>query len=213
MVAKSPLYDSWGAKYDSATRAIDRFVMADMRDHVLRDVRYAKRVLEIAVGTGKNVMHCAPGAELVGVDLSPRMLDVASAKAARHGVRFEGHVCDAMNLPFERNSFDAVVCTLAACTFSCPVAVLREMRRVLVPGGLACFIEHTNDWRVSPSGRRMLDFVAPVVRTALGCHTDRDTRTNILLAGFDVRWERRAAGNVLLGMLCTKDIMAPRAVG
>lgn len=99
-------------------------------------------VLEIAVGTARNLSHYPEGVRLTGIDLSPEMLAVARRRAASLGRRVELHEADATSLPFPDARFDTVVCTLALCSIPDPVAAVREALRVCRPGGRLRFFEH-----------------------------------------------------------------------
>lgn len=106
----------------------------------LAAVRPRERVLDIATGTG-NVALLAAAAmqgegEVVGIDLSPGMLSVARRKAAAAGhgkVSFRAMRADRLDFPAD--SFDLVTCSLAIHFFPDPALCLREMSRVLKPGG------------------------------------------------------------------------------
>ena len=97
------------------------------------------RVLDVASGPGTSALVLAErfGADVLGVDLSARHVDVANAEASRRGlshlVRFA--VGDAERLPVDDASFDVVVCECAFCTFPDKAAAAREFSRVLKPGG------------------------------------------------------------------------------
>ncbi len=100
------------------------------------------RVLEVAIGTGRNLPHYPPGATITGIELSPAMLAIARQRAAdlRHDADLrEG---DAEHLPWSEASFDTVVCALALCTIPDPAAAIAEMKRVLVPGGRLLLLDH-----------------------------------------------------------------------
>jgi ubiquinone/menaquinone biosynthesis C-methylase UbiE len=99
-----------------------------------------ERVLDVACGTGLVTLPTAravgPGGRVVGVDLSDRMVDAARALAAAHGVAnasFER--MDAERLALPDAGFDVVLCALGLMYLPAPEQALREMRRVLRPGG------------------------------------------------------------------------------
>lgn len=99
-------------------------------------------VLEIACGTGivtKRLReHLDPSSKLVATDLSKAMLDYARSKLEEHkGI--EWHEADALRLPFEANSFGAVVCGFGIMFVPDRLAALREARRVLTKGGIFLF--------------------------------------------------------------------------
>jgi len=93
-------------------------------------------VLEVGIGTGLNMPLYPPAVRLVGIDLSQEMLDKAVERVqnlAMPNVTLK--VMDATALDFGDNEFDKVVATYTISAVPDPVAVLREMRRVVKPGG------------------------------------------------------------------------------
>ncbi len=102
----------------------------------------AGKVLEVGIGTGRNLPYYPPEVELTGIDLSPAMLVLArqGAQKLQRSVEFlEG---DATALPFADSSFDAVVSALTLCTVPDPVRAVHEALRVLRPGGEFRCLEH-----------------------------------------------------------------------
>ena len=103
------------------------------------DIQPGQRVLDVASGPGTTAFLLASefGAQVDGVDLGDRAVAMAGAKARDRGlaeqVRF--HVGDAEKLPFEDETFDAVVSECAFCTFPDKPTAAAEMARVLKPGG------------------------------------------------------------------------------
>lgn len=92
-----------------------------------------KRVLDLATGTGAVArLAAARGASVIGVDISPRMVQLARSVSPA-SIRFE--TVDAAALPFESGSFDAVTCGFGLSHMPDVSQVLAEIRRVLAPGG------------------------------------------------------------------------------
>lgn len=98
--------------------------------------------LEVAIGTGLNLPHYVHDLNLIGVDLSPEMLEQATARAGRLGRTVELLEADAHDLPFPDTSFDTVVCTFALCSVADDAVAIDEMGRVLKPGGRLILVDH-----------------------------------------------------------------------
>ena len=98
-----------------------------------------ERVLDVACGTGivarTIALRVGSGGSVVGLDLSPDMIDVARAAAEAEGVAVEWRASPAERLPFPGDSFDLVLCQFGLMFFTDRHAALAEMRRVLRPGG------------------------------------------------------------------------------
>ena len=98
------------------------------------------RVLDVACGTGLNLPHLrelvGEQGQVVGIDLSPRMLDIARRLIATRGWKnVEAREADAAQLPFPDESFDKVICSFALNIIPDYVRAIGEAKRVLVPGG------------------------------------------------------------------------------
>jgi SAM-dependent methyltransferase len=100
------------------------------------------RVLEIGAGTGLNLRHYADDAELVLSEPDASMADRLRRRVAERGRPATVVLAPAEALPFADGEFDAVVSTLVLCTVPDQEAALREIRRVLRPGGQLLFMEH-----------------------------------------------------------------------
>lgn len=103
-------------------------------------LRPGHRVLDVACGTGLPALvaarRVAPGGQVTGIDLAPEMLAAARRRARADGLdNIEFVEMDAERLQFRDDSFDAVTCATALMFFPDAVGALREMRRVLRPGG------------------------------------------------------------------------------
>lgn len=142
-------------------------------------------VLEIGIGTGLNIEHYDPSRihKIVGLDPGLEMHHLAQERVARSGLPVELVGLSAERIPFEAGSFDTVVVTYSLCTIPDPVAALREMRRVLKPGGRLLFCEH--GLAPDPSVRRWQDRLTPWwSKIAGGCHLNRDIPGPLYEAGF-----------------------------
>lgn len=147
------------------------------------------RALEIAVGTGRNLRHYPQTCQITGVDFSPAMLEVARREAQRLGVKTRFLVMDAESLAFPDQTFDTVVSSLTVCTFTDPMAALREMARVSRPDGRILLLEHgrsDREWLGRWQDRR-----ADRHAKALGCRWNREALELIRQAGLAVIAARR----------------------
>ncbi len=147
-------------------------------------------VLEIGPGTGPNLVYYPSGIRWLGVEPNPYMYPYLRQAASKAGLQADLRPGLAERLPAEDNSMDAIVSTLVLCSVSEPEGVLREIRRVLKPGGRFLFVEHV----AAPPGtrlRRVQTAIGPLWKIiGDGCHPDRDTGSAIEHAGFaDVRYE------------------------
>lgn len=111
--------------------------------------RAVGRVLEVAVGTGRNLPHYRWGTpdgvtSMTAIDLSAQMIAFAQRQADELGIPLAVSTGDAEALPYAAESFDTVVCALALCSIPEPQAALHEMRRVLAPGGRLLLIDHVS---------------------------------------------------------------------
>jgi phosphatidylethanolamine/phosphatidyl-N-methylethanolamine N-methyltransferase len=132
----------------------------------LLDIRPNDHIFEVGIGTGLNLPLYPRGCRLTGIDLSEEMLQKAYDKVAELGLtNVTLRTMDATVMDFRDSQFDAAVATYTISAVPDPVAVLREMRRVVKPGGSIVVLNHfRSDKRVMA---RLEDLVAPVC-TRLG---------------------------------------------
>ena len=103
------------------------------------------QVLDLACGTGEPGITVAqvvgPTGKVVGVDLSPELLEVATGRARTKGLsNFVTQHADAHQLPFPERTFDLATCRCGVMFFDDVVGALVELRRVLKPAAQACFL-------------------------------------------------------------------------
>ena len=143
------------------------------------------RVLEIGIGTGLNLEHYdqARIEKIVGLDPGLEMHPKARRRSRQAGLEVELVGLSAERIPYDDRSFDTVLVTYALCTIADPLAALKEMRRVLKPGGRLVFCEH--GLAPDASVRRWQARLTPLwARVAGGCHLDRDIPGLLKAAGF-----------------------------
>ncbi len=157
--------------------------------------RAAGRVLEIGIGTGRNLAFydTSKVQVLVGVDPGREMHALARRRSERAGLPVQLHSLSAEKLPLESSSFDCVVCTFTLCSIPDPLAALAEVRRVLRAGGKLLFAEHglAPDRPVARWQYRLEPWWS---RIAGGCHLTRDVPLLLREAGFQAEVEAAYVG-------------------
>ncbi|MFD8558633.1 class I SAM-dependent methyltransferase [Streptosporangium canum] len=176
--------------YARISQVVEHRGLAERRQALLAEL--SGQVIEVGAGNGLTFAHYPPTvARVLAVEPEPRLRRLAQMAADEAPVPVEVVGALADRLPAEDRSFDAAVVSLVLCSLPDPVAALREMYRVLRPGGQLRFLEHVR--ADSPGLVRVQDLLDATVwpRLAGGCHTGRDSAALIDHAGFTVeRLER-----------------------
>jgi len=144
------------------------------------------RVLEVGVGSGLNLPLYGHAVDaLLGLDPSSRLLSMARRRVRPGGAPLRLLQASATDLPLADGSVDTVILTWTLCSIPDPVAALREMRRVLAPGGALRFVEH--GLSPLPRVRSWQKKLTPIWRRfAGGCHLDRKVDELLREAGFEI---------------------------
>ncbi|MGW1740967.1 class I SAM-dependent methyltransferase [Nocardia sp. NPDC001965] len=147
----------------------------------------AGRVVELGFGSGLNVPFYAAAVESVSaVEPADLGWQLSARRRATARVPIERAGLDGQSLPFPDSSFDTALSTWTMCTIPDIEAALREIRRVLVPGGTLHFVEH--GLAPDPKVQRWQHRLDPLQqRIAGGCHLDRNIRALVETAGFGIR--------------------------
>jgi ubiquinone/menaquinone biosynthesis C-methylase UbiE len=196
------LYDREADRYDRGIVWSERWLFHDGRQWVCAQAQ--GDVLEIAVGTGRNLPYYPPEVRLAGIELSPAMLAIAQRRAEELGRQVDMQVGNAQALAFPDRSFDTVVCTLALCTIPDPSLAVKEAARVLRPGGHLLLLEHVR----SPAlpvrvVERLLEPLA--VRWAAD-HLLREPLTYVMAAGLQVKRLERSRWGIVERLAAQKAV-------
>jgi ubiquinone/menaquinone biosynthesis C-methylase UbiE len=165
-------------------RLMDRDPFYHERIEALRSVR--GKVLEIGAGTGLNLAHYVNRADsVVALDVNAAMHPRARRRLRSTATPVSLMTGNAQQLPFPDRTFDSVVTTWTLCSIPDPLKALREIRRVLRPGGTYFFMEH--GLSSEPNVRKWQHRLTPVFRTCGdGCHLNRDIQRLISRAGLKI---------------------------
>jgi phosphatidylethanolamine/phosphatidyl-N-methylethanolamine N-methyltransferase len=134
-------YRRWAPVYDHTFG----IVAAEGRKHAVEILnRGTGKILEVGVGTGLSLPTYNRDLDIVGIDLSPEMLDKARERVAEKRLtNVSGlHVMDASKLTFADNMFDTVVAMYVMTVVPDPEKVMRELARVCKPGGQVLLVNH-----------------------------------------------------------------------
>ncbi len=126
-------------------KSLERF--KDLARRTAEQVPPPARILEVAPGPGYFAIELAKlgDYEITGLDISKTFIEIATANAAKAGVRVDFRHGNASSMPFADDSFDFLVCSAAFKNFTEPKRALEEMYRVLRPGGRALIVDLRGD--------------------------------------------------------------------
>jgi ubiquinone/menaquinone biosynthesis C-methylase UbiE len=174
--------------YDRQMAGTEKAGLRAMRERLLAGAH--GDVLEIGGGTGLNLTCYGPAVgSLTITEPQPPMLRLLERRVRAVGVRQHGPVATVLrapaeDLPFDDQTFDVAVSTLVLCGVDDQPRALRELRRVLRPGGELLFIEHVRAG--DPATARRQDRVNWLNRLVAGCDCNRPTLETLGSAGFTV---------------------------
>jgi ubiquinone/menaquinone biosynthesis C-methylase UbiE len=168
--------------YDFMESPMEILSVSAWRSELLSKVK--GKVLEVGVGTGKNLPYYPEGIELTGIDISLKMLERAKQRADTLKIKAELLLMDIEKMTFPDRYFDTIVSTFVFCSVPDPIQGLREVKRVLKDGGVALFLEHVRSehWFLG----KMMDIFNPMVRSLIGPNINRRTVENIRQAGLNI---------------------------
>jgi ubiquinone/menaquinone biosynthesis C-methylase UbiE len=176
------IQDKEAPRYDRQMGFFDRILFAGGREWACSQVR--GDVLELAIGTGRNLPHYPADVRLTGIELSPQMLEIARARAFELGRGVDLRIGDAQALEFEDLSFDTVIVTFGLCTIPDDRAAATEAHRVLRPGGRLVLLEHVRS--PSPTLRTMQRALDPLSVRFAADHLVRDPLDYLGNLGFEI---------------------------
>lgn len=182
-------YNRASAVYDTVEWPFEKLWFAKWRKMIC--AKASGRILEVGIGTGKNLPYYRKDAKLTGIDISRGMLEKAMKKSRKLKISCSLLVMDAENMKFEDNSFDTVLCTFILCSVPNPVKALQEMRRVCRYSGKLIMLEHVlSRNRLIALWQKLHN---PIARWLAGDNINRDTAKNIRMSGMRIVSDRNLA--------------------
>jgi ubiquinone/menaquinone biosynthesis C-methylase UbiE len=195
------IWAEFAPKYDRQIAFFERFLFPGMREWACS--RASGDVLELGVGTGRNLRHYRPEVRLTGIDLSPEALEIARRRAAKSNRDVDLRLGDAEALDLSDESYDTVVSTLTMCSIPDYRAALAEARRVLRPGGRLIMVEHVRSPSVMVrAGQRLLN---PLTVRFGADHLLRDPIEAVRRLGFEIEELERLKWGIVERVVARKQ--------
>jgi ubiquinone/menaquinone biosynthesis C-methylase UbiE len=201
--AEAKRYDRVAWRYDFLESPMEMMAFSKLRSQMLAGVR--GKVLDVGTGTGKNLRYYPAGVELVGIDISPKMLAKAKTRAEKLGLDVDLQVMDVENLQFPDSTFDFIIVTFVFCSVSDPIKGLRELARVVRDDGTILLLEHVrSENRVLG---KIMDWLNPEARALFGPNINRRTVENIKRAGLEVVSVESKGSKILKKIVARRPII------
>ncbi len=172
------------AHLERVEEQLDRAGKARWRADIVDDL--AGEILEIGAGSGTMFGHYPPGVRVTALEPDDALRGMAAERAKLAAVPIELRAGAGEALPFPDASFDAVVCVSVLCCVRSVEEVLREIRRVLKPGGALRLIEHVKSDRVLAGALQEVFNPVWLKLNRQGCNMNRDPRPLLRELGFRI---------------------------
>jgi ubiquinone/menaquinone biosynthesis C-methylase UbiE len=194
------IQDKEAPRYDRQMGFFDRFLFAGGREWACSRVN--GQVLELAIGTGRNLPYYAADVRLTGIELSPQMLEIARTRAVELGRDVDLRLGDAQALEFEDHRFDTVIVTFGLCTIPDDHEAAAEAHRVLRPGGRLVVLEHVRSPAFAVrAAQRVLD---PLSVRFSADHLMRDPLDYLGDVGFEIESVERLKWGIVERIVARK---------
>jgi ubiquinone/menaquinone biosynthesis C-methylase UbiE len=195
-------WDKHARNYDNQMAFWERRLFADGRSWVCSQA--SGEVLEVAIGTGRNLGYYPAAVRLTGIEFSPAMLELARRQADQLGRKVDLRLGDAQALQLPDASFDTVVCTLSLCAIPDERRAVAEMKRVLRPGGQLLLLDHVAG---GPRWVRALQWLLELATRPLGGeYLRRRPLLQVQAEGFEIRRRERSKLGIVERLTARKPL-------
>ena len=199
----SKKYDKFSRFYDAFETSLEKNKFGNWRNLVFKMIPAGSSLLEVGIGTGKNIPYYEKDVDVTGIDFSSGMLNRAQEKAKAYPeMKVNLLQMDVASLEFPDGHFDFVVSTFVFCTVPDPMAGFKEIKRVLKPDGKAIFLEHMRSsfWFYNLFLYGMSGMSIPLLGTSMV----RKTKRSIQESGFYIIEEKNLFSDIVKLLVCSK---------
>lgn len=186
--------------FDLTETMMEKGKMGQWRAMIWKEAR--GKVLEVGVGTGKNIQYYPDHVEVVAIDFSEKMLERAKKKAVKLGKTVDLRLMDAQQLEFSDETFDTVITTCVFCSVPDAIKGLKEIHRVCKKDGQIIMLEHVRS--KNPILGTVMDVLNPIVVRIVGANINRNTVENLKRAGLTVDVEKDLMADIVKHIRCRR---------
>ena len=188
--------------YDFSEYLPEKLLVAGLRKKIIP--RLYGKILEVGVGSGKNLKYYSDKAEVIAIDISSFLLDKAKRELKKVGKKnIKLLFANVEHLPFADKSFDYVLSTFVFCSVKKPIQGFEEVKRVLKDNGQAIFLEHVRSKNIFVA--KIQDLFNLLTKALFGEYINRQTWENIAKGGLKiVRDDNLALGGIIRLFTCRK---------
>ena len=193
-------YNRTARFFDVIESLMDKGSMGKWRDAVWKEAK--GKVLEVGVGTGRNIEYYPDNCEVTAIDFSENMLSRAKVRAEKLGKKVDLRLMDVQILEFADEVFDTVITTCVFCSVPDPIKGLQEIRRVCKKDGQIIMLEHvrSNKHLIGT----LMDLLNPIFVRVIGANINRNTVENLKKAGLKVEVEKDLMMDIVKNLKCSK---------
>ncbi len=173
-------YNRVSKVYDLLEKPMESMTSNKWRDKLIAAIE-GKKVLEVGVGTGKNLAYYPSQLDITAIDFSKNMLEKAKAKV-KNNKNIKLIEMDAQDMDFDDNTFDTILTSCVFCSVPDPVKGLKEIRRVCKKDGKIIMLEHMRSNKKLVG--KLMDAVNFIPLNIWGANINRRTIENLKKAGF-----------------------------